>query len=116
MIVPWPGMSRGTEATVPMPPGLVSERLAPWRSSAVSRPSRARAIRSPNASRKAGNGSRPASRMTGTISVRPPSLRSTSTATPRLTAPSSITCGRPSISAKCRAMTGISPVAARATA
>ena len=26
-IVPWPGISRGTEATVPMPPGLVSVML-----------------------------------------------------------------------------------------
>ncbi len=29
-IVPWPGISRGTEATVPMPPGLVSVIWAPW--------------------------------------------------------------------------------------
>ena len=28
-IVPWPGISRGTEAMVPMPPGLVSVMLAP---------------------------------------------------------------------------------------
>ena len=67
-----------------MPPGLVSETLAPWRSSAPSRFSRALAISSPKASRNSGNDSRPASRMTGTISVRPPSLRSTSTAMPRL--------------------------------
>ena len=115
-IVPWPLISRGTEAIVPMPPGLVSETLAPWRSSAVSVFSRARVMRSPNASRNSGNESRPASRMTGTISVRPPSLRSTSTAMPRLTAPASSTCGLPSISWKARAMTGICSVAARATA
>jgi hypothetical protein len=29
-IVPWPGIRRGTDATVPRPPGLVSEMLAPW--------------------------------------------------------------------------------------
>ena len=35
-IVPWPAISRGTDAVVPRPPGLVSVRLAPTRSSAVS--------------------------------------------------------------------------------
>ena len=29
MIVPWPGISRGMECTVPMPPGLVSEIVVP---------------------------------------------------------------------------------------
>ena len=115
-IVPWPLMSRGTEAIVPIPPGFVSERLAPCRSSAVSELSRARVIRSLKASRNSGNDSRPASRITGTISVRPPSLRSTSTAMPRLTAPASTTCGLPSISVNERAITGICSVAARAMA
>ena len=114
--MPWPFISRGTDAIVPMPPGLVSETLAPWRSSAPSLFSRAFPISSPNASRNCRNDSRPASRMTGTISVRPPSLRSTSTAMPRLTAPSSITCGLPSISSKWCAITGICSVAARAIA
>ncbi len=40
MIVPWPPISRGTEATVPIPPGLVSVMLVPWKSSAVSEFSR----------------------------------------------------------------------------
>ena len=115
-IVPWPFISRGTEAIVPIPPGLVSETFAPWRSSAVSSFSRALAIRSLNAARNCGKVSRPASRITGTISVRPPSLRSTSTAMPRWQAPSSITCGLPSIRSKWRAMTGICSVAARAIA
>ena len=35
-IVPWPTISRGTLATVPSPPGLVSVRLPPLRSSALS--------------------------------------------------------------------------------
>ena len=99
-----------------MPPGLVSETFAPWRSSAVSLFSRALAISSLKASRNCGNVSRPASLITGTISVRPPPFFSTSTAMPRLTPPSSITCGLPSSSAKCVAITGIVSVAARAIA
>ena len=35
-IVPWPTISRGTEAIVPIPPGLVSVEFPPVRSSAVS--------------------------------------------------------------------------------
>ncbi len=35
-IVPWPVISRGTDAIVPIPPGLVSDTFAPTRSSAVS--------------------------------------------------------------------------------
>ena len=42
MMAPWPLMSRGTECTVPMVPGLVSETVTPAKSSAVSLPSRAR--------------------------------------------------------------------------
>ena len=59
---------------------------------------------------------RPASRITGTISVRVPSFFSTSTARPRLTAPSSTRCGLPSSSAKWWAITGMSSVATRAIA
>ena len=59
---------------------------------------------------------RPASRMTGTISVRLPSFFSTSTARPRLQAASSIRCGLPSISAKWLAITAMSSVATRAIA
>ena len=36
MIAPCPFMSRGTECTVPMPPGLVSDTVVPAKSSAVS--------------------------------------------------------------------------------
>ena len=68
--MPWPIISRGTEAIVPMPPGLVSETLAPVRSSAVSVLSRAFSISSSKAALKSANVMRPASRMTGTISVR----------------------------------------------
>jgi hypothetical protein len=41
MIAPWPCMSRGTECTVPMVPGLVSEIVVPAKSSTVSLPLRA---------------------------------------------------------------------------
>ena len=46
-IVPWPGMSRGTEWTVPIPPGLVSETVTPAKSSTVSLFARARRTMSP---------------------------------------------------------------------
>ncbi len=42
MIAPWPTVSRGMECTVPMPPGLVSETVAPEWSSIVSSLRRAR--------------------------------------------------------------------------
>ena len=35
-MVPWPGMSRGTDCTVPMVPGLVRLTVTPAKSSAVS--------------------------------------------------------------------------------
>ncbi len=46
MMQPWPFISRGTECTVPMPPGLVSESVVPWKSAAVSLLPRARTTRS----------------------------------------------------------------------
>ena len=42
MIVPCPAISRGTECTVPMPPGLVRLMVVPAKSSMVSLPDRAR--------------------------------------------------------------------------
>ena len=36
MMLPWPAMSRGTDATVPSPPGLVSDMVAPAKSSGIS--------------------------------------------------------------------------------
>ncbi len=41
MIVPWPFINRGTDATVPIPPGLVRTMVAPVSSSATSLPVRA---------------------------------------------------------------------------
>ena len=34
-MTPWPGIRRGTLWTVPIVPGLVSETVAPWKSSTV---------------------------------------------------------------------------------
>ncbi len=86
-IVPWPGMRRGTEATVPRPPGLVSVSVAPCSSSAVSVLLRARSISRSYSSRNSLNGSAAASRITGTISPREPSFRTVSTAMPRCAGP-----------------------------
>ena len=58
----------------------------------------------------------PAFVITGTISVREPSFFSTSTAIPRLTAPSSARIGLPSCSRKWCAITGIWSAAVRAIA
>ena len=41
MMAPWPGMRRGTECSVPIVPGLVSEIVVPWKSATVSLPLRA---------------------------------------------------------------------------
>jgi hypothetical protein len=95
-----PFIRRGTEAIVPMPPGLVSWTFAPTRSSAPSLFSRALAISASKAALKSEKLRRPASRMTGTINVRVPSFFSTSTAMPRFTASSSMRVGLPSTVSK----------------
>ena len=46
MIAPWPTVRRGTEWTVPMPPGFVSEIVVPPKSSTVSLFARALRTRS----------------------------------------------------------------------
>ena len=51
MMQPCPGIRRGTEATVPIPPGLVRVTVAPWRSSGDMFPVRVFAIRSSYTSR-----------------------------------------------------------------
>ena len=101
---------------MPRPPGFVSEMFAPVRSSAVSALSRAFWMSSSNAALNSLKLLRPASRMTGTMSVRVPSFFSTSTAMPRFTAPSSTRSGLPSDWAKWCAMTGMSFCAATAIA
>ncbi len=35
-MVPWPGIRRGTECSVPIVPGLVSEIVVAWKSATVS--------------------------------------------------------------------------------
>ena len=99
-----------------MPPGFVSVTLAPTRSSAESVFVRALSISASKAALNSLNESRPASRITGTISVREPSFFSTSTAMPSITPPSSRRTGLPSRSSKWCAITGMSSVAALAIA
>ena len=99
-IVPCPGIRRGTEATVPIPPGLVSVMVAPLSSSGLTWPARVRLTRSSNESRKPRNPWAAASRTTGTRSERLPSLRSTSTARPRLTVSRTSLWGLPSMTWK----------------
>ena len=41
MMQPWPGMSLGTEWTVPIVPGLVMVAVVPWKSDTASLPIRA---------------------------------------------------------------------------
>ena len=45
-IVPWPGIRRGTDATVPRPPGFVRLMVAPRSSSGLTWPARVRRTRS----------------------------------------------------------------------
>jgi hypothetical protein len=84
-ITPWLGMSRGTDCTVPMVPGLVSVTLPPAKSSGLSLFDRTLRIISSYEPQKPRKSWVSASRITGTSSVRLPSDFSTSTASPRLT-------------------------------
>ena len=111
MIALWPASRRGTEATVPIPPGLVRLMLVPWKSSAVSLPSRVFAIRSSKEEWKPAKSRSWEPLIAGTIRLWEPSLRVTSTAMPRLIGPFSIATGLPSRSPKVRTITGISLVA-----
>ena len=66
MMLPWPAMSRGTEATVPRPPGLVSDIVAPAKSSGISLLMRAFSTRPSYAARNAAKSIASARLMTGT--------------------------------------------------
>ena len=99
MIAPWPFMSRGTECTVPMPPGLVSEIVVPWKSAGVSLFERARVTRSSYAARYSLNDIVSARLMLGTNSARVPSGLGRSIAMPRLMWAGATTDGLPSTSA-----------------
>ncbi len=104
--MPWPVISRGTEATVPSPPGLVRVMFVPTKSSAVSAFSR---VLRTSSSYLAWNDLKSvlsAAGMQGTIRAREPSFFSTSTAIPRFTAPWSTTFGLPSRISKLRAIAG----------
>ncbi len=68
MIAPCPFISRGTEWTVPMPPGLVSEIVVPWKSSMVSLLLRVLRTISSYAVQKAAKSIRSAALMLGTSS------------------------------------------------
>ena len=96
---PWPFIRRGTEWTVPMPPGLVSEIVVPWKSAAVSLLARVREMRSSYEARNSSNVSVSARLMLGTRSARVPSGLGRSIAMPRLMCAGATTEGLPSTSA-----------------
>ena len=98
MMQPCPGIRRGTDATVPIPPGFVRVIVAPCMSSGDSDPSRVLRIISSYTSRKPAKSIASAPLITGTINVREPSLRCTSTASPRFTCSCTMRCGLPSSS------------------
>ena len=86
MMKPWPGMSRGTEWTVPIIPGFVIVPVVPAKSSGVSLFVRTLRISSSYAREEAGEVERRRrALMFGTSSVREPSGVRTSTASPRFT-------------------------------
>ena len=82
MMLPWPAMSRGTDATVPSPPGLVSVMVAPAKSSGMRRLVRAFSTAASYAAWNPAKSIVSARWMTGTTSPRLPSFRCTSTARP----------------------------------
>ncbi len=98
MIAPAPCMRRGTEWTVPMPPGLVRLMVVPEKSSVVSLPARARRTMSSYAAQNCAKSMRSAPLMAATTSERVPLAFCRSIARPSPT-PSGVTsCGLPSTS------------------
>ena len=104
-------MSRGTDCTVPMVPGLVSVIVVPEKSSGLILLERTLRIRSSYALQKPWKSRVSASVMLGTISVCEPSRFSTSTARPRPTWAWRTTPGLPSTSVYDEFMTGTSAIA-----
>ena len=96
MIVPWPAISRGTECTVPIVPGLVRLIVVPAKSSVVSLPTRARRMMSSYALRNWAKSSVSAALTLATTSERLPSLPGRSMARPRLTCSGATSAGLPS--------------------
>ncbi len=92
-------MSRGTEWTVPIVPGLVSEIVVPWKSSTPSLPPRALRTISSYATQNSRKSRVSASLIDGTRSWRLPSSFCTSIARPRPTCSGLTRTGLPSTSA-----------------
>ena len=93
MIVPCAGIKRGTEATVPIVPGFVSEIVVPSKSEISSVLLRALRTTSLYDLRNCAKSIACARFTFGTTSDRDPSLRSMSMAMPRLTSSRSIRAG-----------------------
>ncbi len=96
MIVPWPCIRRGTECTVPMVPGLVSEIVVPAKSSTPSLFPRARRTTSSYADQKPAKSRVSHFLIDGTSSCRVPSGLARSIAMPTLTCAGVRTPGLPS--------------------
>ena len=100
MIAPWPDISRGTEWTVPIVPGLVKVIVVPWKSSTASLLLRALRTTSSYAVQKCVKSIASVDLMLGTSSVRLPSGLAKSIARPRLMCAGVIRVGLPSRSPK----------------
>ena len=107
MIVPCPAISRGTEWTVPIVPGLVRLIVVPTKSSAVSLLPRARRTTSSYADQKPAKSIVSAPLIDGTSSVRDPSGFWMSMARPKFTCSGLTTDGLPSTSVKPWFISGI---------
>ena len=84
MIAPCPAISRGTECSVPIVPGLVSEMVVSWKSVACRVPFRARRTTSSYAAQNFEKSRSSTCLILGTRSWREPSALDTSIAIPRL--------------------------------
>ena len=112
---PCPTISRGTECSVPIVPGLVRLIVVPAKSSTVSLPVRALRTTSSYAVQNCRKSMASAPLMLGTRSWRVPSSLATSMARPRLTCSGRTRTGLPSSSANDSFMAGTAP-SARTTA
>ena len=104
---PWPGMSRGTEWTVPIIPGLVIVAVVPAKSSGESLFVRTLRMSSSYAAKNDAKSSSSACLMFGTRSVREPSDFSWSIASPRFRCSWCTTAGLPSTTPYPEFMAGI---------
>ena len=107
MMQPWPGISRGTECSVPIVPGLVRLIVVPAKSATSSLPDRALRTTSSYAIQNWRKSRVSAALMFGTRSCREPSAFRTSIARPRLTCSGWMSVGLPSTSAKNAFISGI---------